>query len=180
MAFFLATVAEYGDDWPALLDRPARQRRQGRRRLGGRLLRRLHRRVGETGTRPIVVSYDSSPAFTVERRRSTTTAALLDTCFRQVEYAGVLAGADNPDGAEALIDFLLTDEVQSRAAGGDVRLPGEPDADGARPTGRSSPPQPTDPYEVAPERDRRQPRAVADRVDGRHLAGDRRMQRVAG
>ena len=67
---------------------------------------------GGGGDRPVVVSYDSSPAFTLDDAGGTTTAALLDTCFRQVEYAGVLAGADNPDGAEALIDFLLTREVQ--------------------------------------------------------------------
>jgi len=57
--------------------------------------------------RPIVLSYDSSPAFTVDGQGGTTTSALLDTCFRQVEYAGVLAGAKNPDGARALVDFML-------------------------------------------------------------------------
>ena len=41
-----------------------------------------------------------------------TTGALLDTCFRQTEYAGVLEGADNPEGAQELLDFLLSDEVQ--------------------------------------------------------------------
>jgi thiamine transport system substrate-binding protein len=59
-----------------------------------------------------VLSYDSSPAFTVAHGRSTT-SALLDTCFRQVEYAGVLDGAANPDGARALVDFLLTPQVQA-------------------------------------------------------------------
>ena len=34
------------------------------------------------------------------------TSALLDTCFRSTEYAGVLKGAKNPDGAKALIDFM--------------------------------------------------------------------------
>jgi thiamine transport system substrate-binding protein len=42
------------------------------------------------------------------------TGALLDTCFRQVEYAGVLAGADNPDGAQQVIDWLLSPEVQQQ------------------------------------------------------------------
>ena len=60
-----------------------------------------------------MLSYDSSPAFTIdESGKSSTTKALLDTCFQQVEYAGVLAGAENPDGAEALIEFLETTEVQ--------------------------------------------------------------------
>ena len=47
-----------------------------------------------------------------EGRRRSTTEALLDTCFRQVEYAGVLTGAANPTGAEAFVDFLLSPEVQ--------------------------------------------------------------------
>lgn len=112
MAFLLATIAEYGDQWPAywekLMDNGAALTAgwsdayyvdftQG----------------GENGTRPIVVSYDSSPAFTVNDAGKTTTAALLDTCFQQVEYAGVLTGAANPEGASALIDFLLSADVQA-------------------------------------------------------------------
>ncbi|AKU15365.1 thiamine ABC transporter substrate-binding protein [Luteipulveratus mongoliensis] len=57
------------------------------------------------GDRPIVWSYDTSPAFTVKDGKSTT-AALLDTCFRQVEYSGVIKGAKNPTGAKALIDWM--------------------------------------------------------------------------
>ena len=106
LAFLLATIAEYGDDWPdywtRLLDNGAKLTEgwtdayqvdftQG----------------GGGGDRPIVLSYDSSPAFTVDGEGGTTTSALLDTCFRQVEYAGVLAGAENPEGAEALVDFML-------------------------------------------------------------------------
>ncbi|WNB85748.1 hypothetical protein [Cellulomonas sp. ATA003] len=41
------------------------------------------------------------------------TGALLETCFRQVEYAGVLAGAENPEGARQLVDFLLSADVQA-------------------------------------------------------------------
>jgi thiamine transport system substrate-binding protein len=41
------------------------------------------------------------------------TGALLDTCFRQVEYAGVLAGAANPEGARQVVDWLLSTEVQT-------------------------------------------------------------------
>ncbi len=64
------------------------------------------------GDRPLVLSYSTSPAFTLDGDTSTT-EALLDTCFRQVEYAGVIAGAQNPVGAGKFIDFLLSDEVQS-------------------------------------------------------------------
>jgi thiamine transport system substrate-binding protein len=69
---------------------------------------------GGRGDRPIVVSYSSSPPFTVPKGGDKpTTSALLDTCFRQVEYAGVLKGADNPKGAEEFIDFMLSHEFQS-------------------------------------------------------------------
>ena len=64
------------------------------------------------GSRPLVVSYATSPAFEVADGVAPTTA-LLDTCFRQVEYAGVLAGADNPAGAQAFVEFLLSPEVQA-------------------------------------------------------------------
>src|SRR5690606_31827273 len=45
-----------------------------------------------------------------------TTSALLDTCYRQVEYAGVLEGAENPDGARALVDFLVGPAFQEALA----------------------------------------------------------------
>jgi thiamine transport system substrate-binding protein len=68
---------------------------------------------GGGGSRPIVLSYNSSPPFTIPEGGSRpTTSALLDTCFRQVEYAGVLAGAENREGAEAFIDFLVGREFQ--------------------------------------------------------------------
>ncbi|GMA23318.1 thiamine ABC transporter substrate-binding protein [Luteimicrobium album] len=66
------------------------------------------------GPRPIVLSYSSSPAFTLSKdKTSTTTGALLDTCFRQVEYAGVLNGAKNPAAAAKVVDWLQSTEVQS-------------------------------------------------------------------
>ncbi|MCG2799528.1 MAG: thiamine ABC transporter substrate-binding protein [Cellulomonas sp.] len=69
---------------------------------------------GGNGSRPIVLSYASSPPFTIaDGATEPTTGALLDTCFRQTEYAGVLTGAANPEGAAELVDFLLSDEVQA-------------------------------------------------------------------
>lgn len=81
------------------------------------------------GDRPIVLSYASSPAYTVsDDGTSSTTAALLDTCFRQVEYAGVLANGDNPEGAQAFVDFLLGDEFQSDIPETMYVFPVSPDA----------------------------------------------------
>jgi len=111
LAFLLATIAEYGDEWPDYWERLMANDTlvvdgwedayfgdftQG----------------GANGSRPIVLSYDSSPAFTLADDGASTTSALLGTCFRQVEYAGVLEGAENPEGARALIEFLLSDTVQ--------------------------------------------------------------------
>ena len=65
-----------------------------------------------------MVSYSSSPAFEVPKgSKESNTAALLDTCFRQVEYAGVIAGAQNEVGARKFIDFMLTRQVQADIPG---------------------------------------------------------------
>lgn len=70
--------------------------------------------AADNGERPLVLSYATSPAFTMdEEGTASTTAALLGTCFRQIEYAGVIEGADNPEGAKAFIDFLISPEVQA-------------------------------------------------------------------
>ncbi len=69
---------------------------------------------GGDGDRPIVLSYASSPPFTIpEEGGEPTTSALMDTCFRSVEYTGVLDGAENPKGAQALVDYLLSEPVQT-------------------------------------------------------------------
>lgn len=66
------------------------------------------------GARPLVVSYASSPPFEMKPgQRTAPTGALLDTCFRQVEYTGVLTGAANPDGARKVVDFLLSKKFQN-------------------------------------------------------------------
>jgi thiamine transport system substrate-binding protein len=62
-----------------------------------------------TGQYPIVLSYSSSPAAEIRDDGKSQTVALLDDCFRQVEYVGVLAGTKNSDGAKALVDFLLSE-----------------------------------------------------------------------
>ena len=148
MAFFLATVAEHGDDWPDywtdLLANGAEVVDGWEDAYYGDFTA-----ASDNGTRPVVVSYDSSPAFTVSGGRSTT-EALLDTCFRQVEYAGVLEGADNPAGAEALVDWLLSEEVQSALPESMYVYPVMPGATVPADWAEFAP-QPTDPYAVAPE-----------------------------
>lgn len=113
LAFLLATVAAKGEDWPdfwqALVDNGAKVT------SGWSDAYEVDFTAGGGGgDRPIVLSYSSSPPFTVpEGGTEPTTSALLDTCFRQVEYAGVLAGADNPEGMQEFIDFMLGEDFQA-------------------------------------------------------------------
>jgi thiamine transport system substrate-binding protein len=68
------------------------------------------------GNRPVVVSYASSPAaeviFRTPRPKEAPTAVVVDSCFRQIEFAGVLRGAHNEEGARKLIDFMLSKRFQ--------------------------------------------------------------------
>jgi len=73
------------------------------------------------GDRPLVLSYASSPAY------EPATVALTQTCFRQVEYAGVISGAQNEVGARKFIDFLLSDEVQAELPEAMYMHPVKPD-----------------------------------------------------
>jgi thiamine transport system substrate-binding protein len=69
------------------------------------------------GDRPIVVSYATDPAaevyFASPQPTQAPIAVLTDGCFRQVEFAGVLAGTQHPDLAHALIDYMLSPAFQS-------------------------------------------------------------------
>ena len=70
------------------------------------------------GTDPIVVSYGSSPPFEVifaeEPLDDAPTAAVTSpgTCFRQIEFVGILRGTTNRDLAEKWIDFMLSPSFQ--------------------------------------------------------------------
>lgn len=68
------------------------------------------------GDRPLVVSYASSPVaevyFAEPQPSAAPTSSLVDGCYRQVEFAGVLAGTPRPELARQLVDFLLSPLVQ--------------------------------------------------------------------
>lgn len=63
------------------------------------------------GDRPLVVSYASSPPaeviFADPKPATAPTGVATGTCFRQVEYAGLLSNAKNATGGKALLDFLV-------------------------------------------------------------------------
>nr|WP_246372481.1 thiamine ABC transporter substrate-binding protein [Gordonia humi] len=106
MSFLLATVGRYGnkarDYWRDLSGNGAQIVD------GWEIAYNQVFSAGEGhGAKPIVVSYASSPAATPG------THAILDSCFAQIEYVGVLKGARNVDGAKKVVDFLLSPEVQA-------------------------------------------------------------------
>ena len=127
LAFLAATVGAYGED--GYLDYWARLKDNGVKISdswsdayyvdfsGG----------GEGGPRPVVLSYGSSPAYTLDGDESTT-SSLPATCFRQVEYAGVIAGSDNPAAAGALVDYMLSADFQAALPDTVYMYPIDPDA----------------------------------------------------
>ncbi len=73
--------------------------------------------VAGGGERSLVVSYATSPPaeviFADPPVDTAPTGVLLDSCFRQIEFVGILAGTDNEAAAGAFIDFLLTPAFQN-------------------------------------------------------------------
>ena len=68
------------------------------------------------GAYPIVLSYSTSPAYEVREDGKPQTASVNSKCFRQTEFAGVLANAKNPGNAAKFVEFLLSDEFQASIA----------------------------------------------------------------
>jgi thiamine transport system substrate-binding protein len=115
LAFLLGTVAHFGaDGWPAYW---SKLKANGVEVTAGWDDAYSVDFSGSTGkgTKPLVVSYASSPP-SEAKNGVAPTGALLDTCFRQVEYAGVLAGAKNPAAARKVVDFLLGQQFQAGVA----------------------------------------------------------------
>jgi len=112
LAFLLATVAAYGDAWP---DYWAKLRANGLRVTASWTDSYYTDFSGPSsgGAYPLVLSYASSPPYEVGADGVAPTGALLDTCFRQVEYAGVLKGAKNPEAAKKVVDWMLSDAFQA-------------------------------------------------------------------
>ena len=118
LAFLLATIAEYGEDgyldyWRAL-------------KANGVVVVNDWETAYYTnfsassgqGLQPMVVSYATSPAAEViyasEPLTEAPTASITasNTCFRQVEYAGILKGSDHLELAQRFIDFMLSPRFQ--------------------------------------------------------------------
>jgi len=116
LAFMLATIAEFGEDgweeyWKSL-------KQNGALIVGDWTTAYYTEFSGSSGKgeRPIVVSYGSSPPaemiFANPRPTTAPTAVAALTCFRQVEFAGILRGTKHEREAQLLIDYLTDIKFQ--------------------------------------------------------------------
>jgi thiamine transport system substrate-binding protein len=120
LGFLLGTAARYGDDgwegyWKKL-------KANGVKVVSGWEQAYNEEFSGSAGgkkagaDRPLVVSYASSPPAEViygDPKPATAPTGVADgTCFRQVEFAGLLSNARNSEGGKALIDFLISKKFQ--------------------------------------------------------------------
>ncbi|TDC75621.1 thiamine ABC transporter substrate-binding protein [Streptomyces hainanensis] len=120
LGFLLATVDAYGEDgWQEYWQRLAENGVEVVDGWEQAYYERFSGAGGSSGDRPLVVSYASSPPAEVafggeseELPAEAPTGVSTGTCFRQIEFAGLLDGAAHPEGGRALLDFLLTDTFQ--------------------------------------------------------------------
>ncbi|MEX1006894.1 MAG: thiamine ABC transporter substrate-binding protein [Acidimicrobiia bacterium] len=124
LAFVLATIARYGDGgwrayWEKLRSNDVKVDDGWETAYQGDFTQ-----GGNQGTYPLVVSYASSPPAAVyyakPHPKTSPVGTMLDSCFRQVEFAGVLKGTEHRAAARKLVDFMLSERFQA-----DVPLGGE-------------------------------------------------------
>jgi thiamine transport system substrate-binding protein len=116
LAFLFATIGHFGEDgyldfWEGLVDNDVMVVNDWETAYYTEFSR-------WGGTRPIVVSYGSSPPFEVifaeEPIDEPPTGAVVSagSCFRQIEFVGILKGTKNRDLAEKWVDFMLSPAFQ--------------------------------------------------------------------
>jgi thiamine transport system substrate-binding protein len=114
LAFLLGTIDRYGPDgwedyWSSLRDNGVRVRPSWDDAY-------YTDYTVSGGDRPVVLSYASSPpaevVFSEGELDEPSSGVVVDTCAAQVEYAGVLRGAAEPELARELVEFLLSEEWQ--------------------------------------------------------------------
>jgi len=119
LAFLLTTIAYFGEDsyldfWQALRENDVLIT------SGWSEAYFEHFTVGSggAGDRPLVVSYSTSPPadiiYAADARSEPASVNISPPggTFRQIEFVGVLRGAEHPDKARALIDFMLSEPFQ--------------------------------------------------------------------
>jgi thiamine transport system substrate-binding protein len=118
LAFLLATIAHFGPD--KYLDYWAQLKANGVVVANGWEAAYYTNFSGSSGKgpQPLVVSYATSPAaeviFAEKPPADAPTASVLgpQSCFRQVEFVGILKGTKQRKLAEKFVDFMLSKEFQ--------------------------------------------------------------------
>ncbi len=112
-AFLLATISAFGDDWESYWEDLVAN---GVTIGSGWTETYYGDFIAGGGDRALVTSYATSPAaevlFSEVPIDSAPTGVLADSCFRQVEFAGILRGTEHPEAAAKLIDFMLSAPFQ--------------------------------------------------------------------
>jgi len=117
LAFELATIARFGTDgwrdyWTKLRANDVKVDDGWESAYDGDFTQGANH-----GTYPLVVSYASSPPAAVYYSKPQPTTSpvgtMLDSCFRQVEFAGVLKGTAHAAAARKLVDFMVSAPFQA-------------------------------------------------------------------
>lgn len=118
LAFLLRTVVEFGEDgwqdyWRSLVANGVEVTAGWEEAYYGV----FSGGAGSEGDRPLVVSYSTSPPAEVvfgedPDAEESPIGTVEETCYRQVEFAGVLAGTDVPEAAAAVVEFLASPAFQ--------------------------------------------------------------------
>jgi thiamine transport system substrate-binding protein len=117
LAFQLATIARYGDQhwrdyWSKLRSNGVKVDDGWESAYDGDFSEGANH-----GSYPLVVSYASSPPAAVyyakPQPKTSPVGTMLDSCFRQVEFAGVLQGTAHRAAARKLVDFMLSERFQA-------------------------------------------------------------------
>lgn len=114
LAFLLATIAEYGEEgyldyWQQLKDNDVVVVNDWETAYYSNFSA-----SSGLGPQPMVVSYATSPAaeviFAAEELEDAPTASIIgdNSCFRQIEFVGILKGTPNRDLAQKFVDYMLS------------------------------------------------------------------------
>ena len=170
LAFMLATIAQLRRGRLAgLLAPPARERRSRRRRLGGGVhsaVLRCRRQQGQAADRRLLRDEPGGRGHLRDEAADDGAdgCGRRDSCFRQIELAGVLDGREERDGCAGVDRFHARGAVPGIDPGEHVRAPRarrHAAVGGIRAVRRL----PAAPARAAPGRDRQQPRSLDRRVD---------------
>jgi thiamine transport system substrate-binding protein len=117
LAFLLATVAAFGDSWPDYWEQLVANDVRVVDSWDEAYYTAFTRYGGD---RPLVVSYSTSPPAEVifadpplAEGAPAPTGVANETCFKQIEFAGVLRGTKYSDQAQQLVDYLAGPTFQA-------------------------------------------------------------------